>query len=170
MLAVIAEVGEAGRTSLADLKMLAEGFSNLADQQLAAVRQSCHAGEGRAGGRRLPVHPAAPANRIYRDPVDAHLRLDRPRRDSSVADRAGDAGMGASRRMVREKVLGDAGDRHRRERHREQRGADRARVPVLRSAAACRRPRAGATSPHSGPARRSNTRRGLSIVLAPPPG
>jgi TonB family protein len=38
VLAVIAEVGEAGRTSLADLKMLAEGFSNLADRQLAAVR------------------------------------------------------------------------------------------------------------------------------------
>ena len=38
MLAVIAEVGEPGRTSLADLKMLAEGFSNLADRQLAAVR------------------------------------------------------------------------------------------------------------------------------------
>jgi TonB family protein len=38
VLAVIAEVGDAGRTSLADLKMLAEGFSNLADRQLAAVR------------------------------------------------------------------------------------------------------------------------------------
>ena len=38
VLAVIAEVGEAGRTSMADLKMLAEGFSNLADRQLAAVR------------------------------------------------------------------------------------------------------------------------------------
>jgi TonB family protein len=38
VLAVIAEVGDAGRTSLADLKMLAEGFSNLTDRQLAAVR------------------------------------------------------------------------------------------------------------------------------------
>jgi TonB family protein len=38
VLAVIAEVGEAGQTSLVDLKMLAEGFSNLADRQLAAVR------------------------------------------------------------------------------------------------------------------------------------
>jgi TonB family protein len=36
VLAVISEVGPSGAASLADLKMLAEGFSNLADRQLAA--------------------------------------------------------------------------------------------------------------------------------------
>ena len=36
VLAVIGEVGPSGAASLADLKMLAEGFSNLADRQLAA--------------------------------------------------------------------------------------------------------------------------------------
>lgn len=38
VLGVISEVGGAGAPALADLKMLAEGFSNLADRQLAAVR------------------------------------------------------------------------------------------------------------------------------------
>jgi TonB family protein len=36
VLAVISEVGPSGASSLADLKMLAEGFGNLADHQLAA--------------------------------------------------------------------------------------------------------------------------------------
>ena len=43
--------------------MLAEGFSNLADRQLAAIRHSGPAGESRGGGKRL--QPAGP-DRLYR--------------------------------------------------------------------------------------------------------
>jgi TonB family protein len=54
VLAVISEVGPAGASSLADLKMLAEGFSNLADRQLAArasVPAKAAPAAGATGGR-----------------------------------------------------------------------------------------------------------------------
>jgi len=65
VLAVISEVGPAGAPALADLKMLAEGFSNLADRQLAARASApakAAAAESTTGGR--PA--AAPDNRATR--------------------------------------------------------------------------------------------------------
>ena len=74
VLAVISEVGAAGAPALADLKMLAEGFSNLADRQLAARTAAAAkpaAVEGVQGGRPA-ASPDTRSTRIF-DATDADV-------------------------------------------------------------------------------------------------
>jgi TonB family protein len=70
VLGVIAEVGGTGAAGLTDLKMLAEGFSSLADRQLAATRAAATpspaaAAEGVQAGRSAAASPDVRAPRIF---------------------------------------------------------------------------------------------------------
>jgi TonB family protein len=76
VLGVIAEVGGSGATALADLKMLAEGFSNLADRQLAVQTPAASAkaavDEGVQSGKPAAASPDNRSIRIF-DVTDADV-------------------------------------------------------------------------------------------------
>jgi TonB family protein len=77
VLGVISEVGGAGASALVDLKMLAEGFSSLADGQLAAVRAPAmpapvSAAEGVQTDQSGPALPDSRSTRIF-DATDADV-------------------------------------------------------------------------------------------------
>jgi TonB family protein len=70
VLGVISEVGGAGASGLVDLKMLAEGFSSLAERQLAVVRAPAappptSPAEGSQAGRSGPALPDTRSTRVF---------------------------------------------------------------------------------------------------------